>query len=177
MSEHNHIHDTCSPCNHNLATDTETCEFCQALGGTFIYRDSKLRVINANDSDFPMYTRVIWEDHSKEMTDLSIADRHYLMDHIYLIEGVQRNLLKAVKVNLAQFGNVVPHLHWHVIPRFSWDLRYPNSFWSDNMRERDDAYLAKLAELYKMVPEYHAALLDAFIKHSIGDKAVECGCN
>jgi diadenosine tetraphosphate (Ap4A) HIT family hydrolase len=33
------------------------------------------------------------------------------------------------KINLASLGNVVPHLHWHVIPRFADDPHFPNPVW------------------------------------------------
>jgi diadenosine tetraphosphate (Ap4A) HIT family hydrolase len=34
------------------------------------------------------------------------------------------------KVNLASLGNVVPHLHWHVVPRWTDDSHYPAPIWS-----------------------------------------------
>ena len=35
------------------------------------------------------------------------------------------------KVNLASFGNQVPHVHWHVIPRFADDPHFPNPTWGE----------------------------------------------
>ena len=32
-------------------------------------------------------------------------------------------------------GNVVPHLHWHVIPRFRGDPRFPNPIWGAPLRQ------------------------------------------
>jgi diadenosine tetraphosphate (Ap4A) HIT family hydrolase len=39
------------------------------------------------------------------------------------------------KINLASLGNVVPHLHWHVIPRFVDDPHFPNPVWGVKVRE------------------------------------------
>jgi diadenosine tetraphosphate (Ap4A) HIT family hydrolase len=37
--------------------------------------------------------------------------------------------LQPAKVNLAALGNVVPHLHWHVVARFAWDSHFPQPIW------------------------------------------------
>jgi diadenosine tetraphosphate (Ap4A) HIT family hydrolase len=38
-------------------------------------------------------------------------------------------------VNLASLGNVVPHLHWHVIARFADDKHFPQPIWGQAQRE------------------------------------------
>jgi diadenosine tetraphosphate (Ap4A) HIT family hydrolase len=35
----------------------------------------------------------------------------------------------------------VPHIHWHVIPRFEDDAFFPGSVWSSRLRETSDAIL------------------------------------
>jgi diadenosine tetraphosphate (Ap4A) HIT family hydrolase len=45
------------------------------------------------------------------------------------------------KVNLATLGNVVPHLHWHVIPRYKEDSCFPASVWSEKQRESNPYHL------------------------------------
>jgi diadenosine tetraphosphate (Ap4A) HIT family hydrolase len=37
-------------------------------------------------------------------------------------------------VNLASLGNITPHLHWHVIPRFADDPHFPNPIWAARIR-------------------------------------------
>jgi len=39
------------------------------------------------------------------------------------------------KINLASLGNQVPHLHWHVIPRFKDDPHWPFAIWGRQVRE------------------------------------------
>jgi diadenosine tetraphosphate (Ap4A) HIT family hydrolase len=43
-------------------------------------------------------------------------------------------MLAPTKINLATLGNVVPHLHWHVIARFDWDSHFPNPIWGAAVR-------------------------------------------
>jgi diadenosine tetraphosphate (Ap4A) HIT family hydrolase len=42
---------------------------------------------------------------------------------------VLREQLAPTKINLAALGNMVAHLHWHVIARYDWDSHFPASVW------------------------------------------------
>jgi diadenosine tetraphosphate (Ap4A) HIT family hydrolase len=44
---------------------------------------------------------------------------------------------------VASLGNVVPHLHWHVIPRYADDAHFPAPVWAQAVRETDAAVLAQ----------------------------------
>lgn len=111
------------------------CEFCNGHGGTVLWRDSACRVVLANEPDYPGFCRVIWEDHVKEMTDLDAADRAHLMQVVFGVEQVLRELLAPDKINLASIGNFVPHLHWHVIPRYRNDPHFPQTVWAARQRD------------------------------------------
>ena len=112
---------TCAP------TD---CVLCREDGGTVLWRNGVLRVIDVADPLYPGFTRVIWNAHAAEMTDLDPAQRQTLMQAVYLVEQVQRDLLKPHKVNLASLGNMVAHVHWHVIPRWRDDTHFPDAVWA-----------------------------------------------
>jgi diadenosine tetraphosphate (Ap4A) HIT family hydrolase len=116
-----------------------TCELCRQDGGTLILRTDKLRVIRAEDLDHPAFYRVIWNDHVSEWTDLVSTDRILMMAVVEAVERVLRERLEPTKINLASLGNVVPHLHWHVIARFDWDARWPAPVWAPVQREVDHA--------------------------------------
>jgi diadenosine tetraphosphate (Ap4A) HIT family hydrolase len=49
-------------------------------------------------------------------------------------------VLHPDKINLASFGNVVPHLHWHVIPRFEDDAHFPAPIWGKRKEEGGEAH-------------------------------------
>ncbi len=116
---------------------TKNCELCVSPGGEVLWDDDFARVVLVGDSDHPGFCRVILNEHAKEMTDLAESDRTRLMSIVYAVEGLLRELLHPEKINLVSFGNVVPHLHWHVIPRFADDPHFPGSVWST--RQRDGA--------------------------------------
>ncbi len=99
-----------------------------------LWQDANCRVVLVADEDYPGFCRVILEDHVKEMTDLAPAARERLMEAVFATEATLRELMQPDKINLATFGNVVPHIHWHVIPRFADDRHFPASVWAAPVR-------------------------------------------
>lgn len=118
-----------------------TCELCELKAPT-VYRDDKLSVIIVDDAAYPGFCRVIWNDHVKEMSDLSHDDRRRINEAVYQVELALVGVMKPLKVNLASLGNMVPHLHWHVIPRFDDDAQFPNPVWAPAVRTTDELVLA-----------------------------------
>jgi diadenosine tetraphosphate (Ap4A) HIT family hydrolase len=117
------------------------CELCE-LKVDPVYRDERLSVILVDDPAYPGFCRVIWHAHVKEMSDLAPADRMALNDAVWHVELALRAVMAPDKVNVASLGNVVPHLHWHVIPRFADDAHFPNPVWAAAMRQTDEPILA-----------------------------------
>ena len=112
------------------------CPSCAAQNEEILLQTPNLRVIAVhNEANAPAFCRVIWQHHVAEMTDLQPAERAELMDVVYKVEAAMRQVLQPEKINLASFGNVVPHLHWHVIARFQDDACFPAPIWAAAMRE------------------------------------------
>src|SRR3954463_8583229 len=107
----------------------QACELCAQTGGEVLWRDAKCRVVLVADPDYAGYCRVVWQAHVKEMTDLSEPDREHCLRVVLAVERAVRNELKPHKVNLASFGNMTPHLHWHIVGRDSDDAHFPESVW------------------------------------------------
>ena len=113
------------------------CPLCDDLGGRLVFDAAKLRVIHAAEPNFPAFYRVVWKDHVAEWSDLSPEDRALCMEAVAVVEESLREALAPAKINLAALGNVVPHLHWHVIARFDWDTRFPSPVWAAGQRQPD----------------------------------------
>ncbi len=92
------------------------------------------RVIRAEDDAFPAFYRVIWTEHVAEFSALSAAHRTECMAVVCAVEQVLIAALRPIKINLAALGNVVPHLHWHVIARFEADSHFPQPIWGAAQR-------------------------------------------
>ena len=110
------------------------CELCTQDGGEVIYRNDFLRVVLVDDADYPGFCRVICNLHIREMTDLAIAQRSQLMMTVCKVEQAIRDIMRPDKINLASLGNMTPHLHWHVVPRYQNDKHFPQAIWGAPQR-------------------------------------------
>lgn len=113
----------------------EACQLCREAGGEILWQDELCRLVFVAESDYPGFCRVIWKRHVAEMTDLDSMERRHLMSVVFAAETALRATARPDKVNLASLGNMVPHLHWHVIPRWRDDRHFPNPVWSAPVRE------------------------------------------
>lgn len=143
-------------------TREESCPLCAADGGRVLVRTARWRIVLADEPDHPAITRVIWNAHVVEMSDLDEAQRGELLEAVVRVERVQRATLSPDKINLASLGNRVPHLHWHVIPRWRDDRRFPDAIWGAVRAGGDDEARARAAAVRARLDAYVAALLRAF---------------
>jgi diadenosine tetraphosphate (Ap4A) HIT family hydrolase len=78
---------------------------------------------------------VILGRHARELTDLAPDERARLMDVVFAVEEAVREAMSPDKMNVASLGNMTPHVHWHVIPRFRDDRHFPGPVWAAPQRE------------------------------------------
>lgn len=117
------------------------CELCDLAAPT-AWAGDKFSVIVVDDTSYPGFCRVIWREHVREMSDLSAEDRLLLNDAVFRVEEAVREVMQPLKVNVASLGNVVPHLHWHIIPRYADDAHFPAPVWAQAARTPDPDTLA-----------------------------------
>lgn len=127
------------------------CELCQTTGGVLLWEDDFLRIIRVESTDYVGFCRVVLKQHLAEMTDLNLAARARLMNVVYAVETVLRAVYQPTKINLASLGNVVPHLHWHLIPRLSDDPHFPNPIWGEVLRPATPRPAVSDAELKQRI--------------------------
>lgn len=112
------------------------CLFCDTPGGAVLWQNDLCRVVRVDEPDYPGFCRVILKRHAREMSDLAPDERDRLMAVVFAVEEAVRATMQAEKMNLASLGNMTPHVHWHVIPRFRDDRHFPNPVWAEPARER-----------------------------------------
>lgn len=136
------------------------CPLCQDAGGLIVAQSPLWRVVRVTDTpDFPAFYRLIWAAHVAEFSDLTLAQRQHCMEAVALIEQLLRERLAPTKINLASLGNVVPHLHWHVIARFEADSHFPNPIWGARLREPEPAQLQRWMQALPALDEAIRAAL------------------
>ena len=111
--------------------------------GELIWRGDDCRVILIHDPDLPGFCRVIWNRHVSEMSELTYGECDLLMNLVFAVERAIKSTMEPFKINLASLGNQVPHLHWHVIPRYKDDAFFPNTAWSARARETPAAIIGE----------------------------------
>ena len=132
-----------------------SCPLCTTDGGQLVWRGTHLRVIRADEPGFPAFYRVVWNAHVAEFSDLDAGQRQHCMDAVTVVEQALREHLAPTKINLAALGNMVPHLHWHVIARFDWDSHFPAPVWASPVRQRSPERESAL-EVFR--PQLHAVI-------------------
>ncbi len=113
------------------------CELCRQPGGEILWQDGRCRVVRVGGGEgiaFPGFCRVVWRDHVRERSDLAAVDQRHLLQVLLAVELALRATVQPDKINLAAFGNMVPHLHWHVVPRWRDDSHFPGAIWAAPQR-------------------------------------------
>ncbi|KRD15803.1 hypothetical protein ASE39_13755 [Acidovorax sp. Root267] len=131
------------------------CPLCAEDGGALVWRGERLRVIRAQEAGFPAFYRVVWNAHVAEFSDLAATERAHCMEAVTVVEQALRQHLSPTKVNIAALGNMVPHLHWHVIARFDWDTHFPSPVWAAAQRPSP---AAQEAAVQALLPALETAL-------------------
>ena len=127
-------------------TSEADCPLCRESGGLVLWRTPAWRVVRVLDEPaFPAFYRLIWNRHVAEFSELEAAERADCMEAVAAVERVLREALRPAKINLASLGNMVPHLHWHLIARFEWDSHFPSPIWAAARRSVDGPAEARLA--------------------------------
>lgn len=138
--------------------NTTSCPLCAPKDETVLWDDAQCRVILVDDADYAGFCRVVWRAHIKEMTDLKKPQREHFMAVVFGVEKALREAMHPAKINLASLGNQVPHLHWHVIPRFQDDAHFPDPIWSARRQAHASAQRGSretfIKQLTQSLPEF-----------------------
>ena len=117
--------------NHHAQSDTP-CVLCRETAPTAehtIARADAYRIVWAQEANYPCWVRLIWNSHIAELSELSPAESAVVWHALMCIERGMRTVLSPDKINVASFGNRVPHVHWHIIPRWIDDAHWPEPSW------------------------------------------------
>jgi diadenosine tetraphosphate (Ap4A) HIT family hydrolase len=82
-----------------------------------------------DDQYYLGYTLVIAKTHATELYHLPESESlQYYQDMLRAAHAIG-TAFKPQKMNYALLGNLVGHLHWHLIPRYGWDPQPQRSIW------------------------------------------------
>lgn len=112
------------------------------------FRQSYL-VLN-RDQFFPGYCLLFTKQHVTELFHLEPVARQELMEEVSRTAAALFRLYRPEKINYELLGNMVPHIHWHLVPRFSHDPLWPRPIWAEPHQELlldDEACRCRAAEI------------------------------
>lgn len=95
---------------------------------------NELIYIEQEPSEIP-WLKIFTQTPYKELTDAPEEVRRELWRVMEAIERTMRSHFNPDKINIASFGNYVPHLHVHVMARFHDDSFFPEPMWGTKQRE------------------------------------------
>jgi len=105
------------------------CKFCDIIADRrkkdILFQDSWVVVFLGRPHHLG-HTQVVLRQHKEDLTALSEKELHAFVDRLVMVARVLDKVLKPDKLNYELLGNWVPHLHWHILPRFKSDPDFGN---------------------------------------------------
>ena len=87
------------------------------------------------DQFFAGYCFVYTKSHVTELFHLDEATRNAVMAEVCAVARALYTVFGPDKINYELLGNMAPHMHWHIVPRFSTDQLWPRPHWSEPHQE------------------------------------------
>ena len=97
-----------------------------------IYENKRVK-IEIEESEIP-WLKIFTQEPYKEMSDAPQSLRHEIYSLLDIIEKEMIDYYAPDKINIASFGNYLPHLHWHIMARFREDSYFPEPMWGEKQR-------------------------------------------
>ncbi len=119
-----------------MKTDCPICQRWEDDADLRIQEFEHSYLILNRDQFFPGYCLLFAKHHVTELFQLQRAELHGMMDEVASTAAVLAGLFKADKINYELLGNMAPHIHWHLVPRFSSEPLWPRPIWAEPHQER-----------------------------------------
>jgi diadenosine tetraphosphate (Ap4A) HIT family hydrolase len=107
-------------------------------------------VVLNRDQFFPGYTLLFTKQHVTELFHLDHVVRSALMDEVSTVAKALHTQFQPDKINYELLGNMVPHIHWHLVPRFAQDPLWPRPIWAEAHEEKQlsaEEYRRRILEI------------------------------
>jgi diadenosine tetraphosphate (Ap4A) HIT family hydrolase len=113
--------------------------------------ENDLVYIEIEKSEIP-WLKIFTKESYKEFSQTPREVKNEIWRLLELIEKEMLSFFEPEKINIASFGNYVPHVHFHIMARFKNDSFFPEPVWGRKQRdgsyrlENFDIFLQKLQE-------------------------------
>jgi len=100
---------------------------------SIVYENENIR-IETEESEIP-WLKIFTQHPYREMSEVPPEIKFEIYDLLDIIEKEMIAYYAPEKINIASFGNYVPHVHWHIMARFKEDSYFPEPMWGEKQRE------------------------------------------
>ena len=111
--------------------DCPMCQKWQADVDLHIAELEQCYVTLNRDQFFPGYCFVFAKGHVTELFHLDASRRHVVIDEVNRVAAALDAVFRPAKMNYELLGNMVAHMHWHLVPRFTADPLWPRPIWAE----------------------------------------------
>jgi diadenosine tetraphosphate (Ap4A) HIT family hydrolase len=115
------------------------CWMCQGIfePKNLVFYESRVSVAKLNpDQAFEGYAFLTLKWHEEELVNLADKDRKRFLEDMALVASALSKAFKPDKMNYELLGNAMPHLHWHLIPRYTSDPMWGRPIWAGSRRRK-----------------------------------------
>ena len=98
-----------------------------------IYENDLIKV-EMEKSEIP-WLKVFTQKEYREFSETPLEVKLEIFRVLDIIEKEMLSFFKPKKINIASFGNYVPHVHWHIMARFEEDSYFPEPMWGKKQKE------------------------------------------
>lgn len=113
---------------------------------------NELIFIEIHESEIP-WLKIFTKQKRKEFSECTAEEKAAIWTALDRIEKAMLSYYHPEKINIASFGNMLPHVHWHIMARFKEDSYFPEPMWGTKQRDGSldlpplDSFTKKLPEL------------------------------
>jgi diadenosine tetraphosphate (Ap4A) HIT family hydrolase len=95
--------------------------------------------------------------HVTRLDELTAAEWRTCAEDLRRVVATIGAVCKPDHFNVESLGNLMPHLHWHVVPRYKNDGRWGQPIWAPDVRSQPERRLAA-DDRARLLAELRAAL-------------------
>ncbi|MEA3384614.1 MAG: HIT family protein [Campylobacterota bacterium] len=96
--------------------------------------ENKLVKVEIEPFEIP-WIKIFTQKPIKEFSQCNNETKLEILRVLDIVEKEMLEYFKPDKINIASFGNYVPHVHFHIQARFKNDSYFPEPTWGTKQRE------------------------------------------
>ena len=96
--------------------------------------ENSLVKLEVEKSEIP-WIKVFTTTNYKELSHCDYETKQEIFRVLDVVETTMLSFYTPTKINIASFGNYVPHVHFHIQARYKNDSYFPEPTWGKKQRE------------------------------------------